>query len=135
MQSPATREYKKTSMTVLAGYFVIFGGTMFAVDRFHPTGLSLYAFAVLPMIPLVTVFLLTARYLVAEKDDFKRDLFMRCLLSGTAASLTVNLFAGFLRIFGWKGSLMPFTELYVFCLFVILAKLTHRFSNPLPAEG
>jgi hypothetical protein len=134
MQSPATRKLKKRSMFVMGCYFVIFLGTMFLVDRLHPSGWYLYFLAALPTVPIIKVFFLTGEYLGTEKDDFKRDLMMRCILWGTGASLSLTLFMGFLRIFGWKGALPPFTEFYVFAIFMIFAKLSYRMFNPLPAD-
>ncbi len=134
MQSPATRKYKKKALLVMGCYFVVFLGTMFLVNRVHPTGWVLYALALLPTAPIVKVFFLTGEYLQTEKDDFKRDLMMRCLLWGTGASLSVTMFVSFLRIFGWKGMLPPFTEFYVFALSMAAAKLSYRVSNPLPAD-
>jgi hypothetical protein len=134
MKTPATRAYQKQSLTVLALYFLVFIGTDYMVDRTHPAGWQLFAFAVLPSIPLIRIFLLTAKYLKAERDDFKRDLVMRCLLAGAGACLSVNVFAGFLRIFGWHGQTPPFMELFAFCLAVLAAKLTYRIANPLPVE-
>jgi hypothetical protein len=134
MKSPATRAYQKRSFPVLASYFVIFIGTDLFVDRTHPVGWKLYACAALPFLPLLTTFLLTAAYLKAERDDFKRELVMRCLLWGAGASLSVNQFTGFLRIFGWQGRTPPFMELFAFCVAAVAAKITYRIANPLPAE-
>jgi hypothetical protein len=134
MKSPATRTYQKRSFTVMASYFVIFSGTFYFVYRVHPVGWELYACAALPFLPLLIVFMLTAAYLKAERDDFKRDLMMRCLLWGAGASMSLNLFMGFLRIFGWHGQLPPFGELFAFCLAVIAAKITYRVASPLPVE-
>ena len=134
MKSPETRTYQKRSYAVLASYFVIFSGTDYFVYRVHPVGWKLYACAALPFLPLLIVFLLTAAYLKAERDDFKRDLMMCCLLWGACASMSVNLFAGFLRIFGWHGQTPPFMELFAFCFAVLAAKITYKIANPLPAE-
>jgi hypothetical protein len=59
---------------------------------------------------------------------------MRCLLWGAGASMSVNVFAGFLRIFGWNGQAPPFSELFAFCVAAIAAKITYRVANPLPVE-
>jgi hypothetical protein len=134
MKSPATRAYQKRSFSVLASYFVIFTGTFLFVERVHPTGWELYVCAALPFLPLLTVFIFTAAYLKAERDEFKRELMMRCLLWGAGASLSVNVFAGFLRIFGWQGQTPPFMELFAFCIAAIAAKITYKIANPLPAE-
>jgi hypothetical protein len=134
MKTLATRVYMKRSYSVLASYFIILAITCYVVDRVHPVGWKLYACAALPFIPLLTIFLLTAAYLKAERDDFKRELVMRCLLWGAGASLLVNQFAGFLRIFGWQGRTPPFMELFAFCVAAVTAKITYRIANPLPAE-
>ena len=133
-KSPAARAYQKQSFTVLALYFVVFTGTDYLVDRIHPSGWALFAFALFPSLPLIEIFYLTGKYLKAERDDFKRDLVMRCLLAGAGACLSVNAFAGFLRIFGWHGQTPPFMELFAFCFAAIVAKITYKIANPLPAE-
>jgi hypothetical protein len=134
MKSPASRAYMKRSYSALACYFVILFATYTIVDRMHPVGWKLYACAALPFLPLLTTFLLTAAYLKAERDDFKRELVMRCLLWGAGASLSVSQFTGFLRIFGWQGRTPPFMELFAFCGAAVAAKITYRIANPLPAE-
>jgi hypothetical protein len=134
MKSPATRAYQKRSYAVLASYFVIFAGTDLFVDRVHPVGWELYACVAVPFVPLLTVFILTGVYLKAERDEFKRELMMRCLLWGAGACLSVNVFSGFLRIFGWHGQTPPFMELFAFCIAAIAAKFTYRVANPLPGE-
>ena len=77
---------------------------------------ELFACAALPFLPLLTVFILTGAYLKAERDEFKRELVMRCLLWGAGASMSVNLFLGFLRIFGWSGQTPPFWSCLRFAL-------------------
>jgi hypothetical protein len=134
MKSPATRAYQKQTFTVLALYFVVFCGTKYLVDRLHPAGWQLFAFAVLPSLPLIAMFYLTGKYLKAERDDFKRELIMRCLLAGAGTCLSVNVIAGYLRIFGWHGQTLPFMELIAFCLGALAAKITYKIANPLPAE-
>lgn len=134
MRTAAKKRYQRRAMIVLGGYFATFTGTFLFVQHAHPTGAELYALAALPFVPLFVVFVLTAVYLREERDEFGRELVMRCLLWGAGASMSVNMFVGFLRILGWAGHAPPFAELYAFCLAVVLAKITHRISNPLPAE-
>ena len=134
MKTTAKKTYQRRAMVTLAGYFATFTGRFVFVQHAHPTGAELFAAAALPFVPLGIVFLLTAIYLREERDEFCRELMMRCLLWGAGASLSVNLFFGFLRIFGWSGQPPPFADLYAFCIAVVLAKITYRMSNPLPAE-
>ena len=134
MKTAAKKTYMRRSLMVLAGYFVAFSGTLWYVQHAHPTGAELYALAALPSVPLFVTFVLTALYLREERDEFCRELMMRCLLWGAGASLSVNVFLGFLRIFGWTGQAPAFAELFAFCAAVIAAKITHKLTNPLPAE-
>jgi hypothetical protein len=134
MQSPATRRLRKEGLTVVAAYFVVFICS-FCVDmKLHATGLSLWALAVLPVIPMVGVIVVFGRYLRDERDEFKRDVVVRCLLWGTAGCVAVDLLSGFLRIYGWTGEFPPFTSFSVFFVFMIAAKLSYRAKNRVPVD-
>ncbi|AEU35420.1 hypothetical protein AciX8_1074 [Granulicella mallensis MP5ACTX8] len=134
MLSPAARKYRKTSFMVLAGYLVLFPAASYVADRIHPTGAVLWMLAVLPVLPILGVMSLMGQYLRNEKDEYKRDLAVRCLLWGTAGMVIVNLFSTYLRIFGWNGQLFPFSEFFVFLGFMLVAKISYRMSNRVPAD-
>jgi hypothetical protein len=129
MITAAAKKLKRTAMRVMATYFVLFAGADYVAYKLHPAGISLWLLAAVPVAPILIVTVLMGRYLGEEKDDYKRDLTMRCLLWGTSGALMVNFFAGFLRIFGWKGQLFPFTEFFVFAVMMMAAKLSYRASN------
>jgi hypothetical protein len=133
MMSPAARQLRKSGLTVMAGYFLIFTATFYANVRLHPTGAVLWILASLPVIPILIVIVLMGRYLRDERDEYKRDLAIRCLLWGTAGCIAVNFFSGFLAIYGWKGELPPFSAFWVFFIFMMAAKLSYRAQNR-PAE-
>jgi len=133
MLTPAARQLKKSSMTVMASYFLIFAGTFYTNVRLHPTGALLWILASLPVIPILIVIVLMGRYLRDESDEYKRDLAIRCLLWGTAGCIAVNFLSGLLAIYGWKGELPPFSAFWVFFVFVMAAKLSYRVKNR-PAE-
>ena len=118
----------------MATYFVLFSAADYAAIKLHPRGVSLWLLAVVPVVPILIVTVLMGRYLVEEKDGYKRDLTMRCLLWGTSGALMVNFLAGFLRIFGWKGQLFPFTEFFVFAAMMLVAKFSYRASNMGPED-
>jgi hypothetical protein len=132
--SPATRRLKKSGFTVTAAYFVIFGASFYANMRLQPTGWLLWLLASLPVLPILGVIVLFGRYLRDEKDEYKRDLTMRCLLWGTAGSLSVTMLESFLQIFGWKGQFPPFSAFWMFFVFLIAAKFTYRAHNRVPAD-
>jgi hypothetical protein len=134
MLSPVARKFRKASLTVLGSYFLIFLSANYAAERVHPAGTLLCVLAALPVIPILVIVLLFGQYLREEKDEYKRDLAVRCLLWGTGGTLLMNFFAGFLRIFGWKGQMFPFTDFFVFALLVIAAKVSYRAANRVPAD-
>jgi hypothetical protein len=134
MLSPVARKYRKTAFSVLASYFVLFPIANYVAVKMHPAGVALWMLAAAPMLPIVGVVFLLGRYLRQEKDGYKRDLTVRCLLWGAAGAVMVNLFSGYLRIFGWKGQLFPFTEFFVFALCMLAAKLSYRTANRVPAD-
>ena len=121
-------------MITLAAYFVVFALSDYLVFRTQPTGASLWLLSALPVFPMLYVIALIGRYLREERDEFKRDLCVRCLLWGAAGAMAVDLLSGFLHIFGWKGQLVPFSELFVFAALMLAAKLTYRISHRVPAN-
>jgi len=134
MMSPAARRYRKTGLSVLASYFVLFPLANYVAERRHPEGVVLWLLAAMPLLPIAVVVMLLGRYLREEKDGYKRDLAVRCLLWGSAGAVMVNLFSGFLKIFGWKGQLFPFTEVFLFALMMLATKLSYRVANRVPVD-
>lgn len=131
----AQRRYLQGGLGVLITYFGFFFSTITAVHRFHPHGWRLYLAAALPSFPILGFIFVVARYLREETDGFERDMLVRCMLWGTAVVMAVNMFSGFLRIYGWSAQLPPFTEYFAFCITVLVAKFTYRFSNRVPADA
>lgn len=128
-KSAASRLYKNRVRYVMAGYFVLFLGTMLTVSRLHPGGWELYGLALLPTAPILAVFYLQGLYLRAEKDEYIRELTMRSLLFGTAGALSVVMYDGFLRIVGWHGHMPAFMPFWVFFGMVAIARLTNKMAN------
>lgn len=135
MQTVASRRLRKPLIWFLVGYEAIFAATFYAVHRLHPTGAALVALAILPVLPMVAMFVLFARYLRDETDGYKREVAIRCVLWGTAGSMSLHFFLNFLRLFDWKGQAPPFSELWVFALCALIAKLSYRAANRVPAEA
>ena len=135
MRSLAARKYMKTNYIVMTGYLVVFSVADYVAYRVHPTGIVLWMLAALPALPFVGAISVTGQYLRNEKDEYKRDLAVRCLLWGTAGIVIVNLFSSFLRLFGWTGHFFPFSEFYVFLLLALVAKISYRAANRVPADA
>jgi hypothetical protein len=134
MKTPAKKAYQRRTMLALAAYFPTFAGTYLFVTHVRPCGVALVACAVLPFLPLFAVFVMTGQYLAEERDEFGRDLVVRCLLWGAGASLSANVFLGYLRIFGFPWQAPPFVELVAFSVAAVAAGVSYRMANRLPAE-
>lgn len=134
MMSLASRRLRKTGLWTMGGYFVLFFSTFYANVRLHPHGMMLWVLAALPVLPVLFVIVLFGRYLRDESDEYKRELTMRFLLWGTAGCLAVNMLAGFLTIYGWKGALPPFSGFWAFFVFMLAAKMKYKVSNPVPGD-
>jgi len=56
----------------------------------HVTGVPAYLLGVLPAAPIVLALLVTGAYLVEEKDEFQRNLYIQALLGGMAMTLSLT---------------------------------------------
>ena len=130
----ASRRLKRAGLWTVGWYFLVFLSTFYANARLHPQGVMLWVLAVLPVLPMLFAIVLFGRYLRDESDEYKRELTMRFLLWGTAGCLAVNMLAGFLAIYGWKGALPPFSGFWAFFVFMLAAKMKYKASNPVPAD-
>ncbi len=134
-RSLAQRKYLQRGALVLGSYFALLASAVLMTHHLHPQGWLLYAVALMPSLPMCALFVIVARYLHEERDEFQRDLVIRCLLWGVAAMLVVELFTGFLHNFGWQGTLPPFTGFYAFCISMLIAKFTYRFQNRVSGDA
>jgi hypothetical protein len=135
MQSPASRRLRKEGLMFVGAYFVVFLGSFYLDMRLHATGVVLWALAVLPVLPIIGVIVLFGRYLRDERDEFKRDVVVRCLLWGMSGCLAVDMLSNYARIYGWQSDFPPFTSFWVFFLFMMAAKLSYRAKNRVPEEA
>jgi hypothetical protein len=118
----------------VGGYFAIFFASFYVNFRLHPAGVGLWILASLPVLPILAVLVLMGRYLRDERDEFKRDMVVRCLLWGMTGYFAVNMLADYLHIYGWKGMFPPFTGFWVFFVFMFAAKMSYRARNRAPVE-
>jgi hypothetical protein len=131
----AKKSLIRRGAVVLVVYELVFVGTMFWVDRAKPAGTMLFMIALLPTLTVLGLIATLGRYLGEEVDEFHRQLVVRCLLWGVAAVMTSVCFHCFLQLFGWKGSWPAGVELGVFVLAMLVAKLTYRVANRVPADA
>lgn len=128
-ENAAQRRYYQGSLGVGLSYFGLFISSMLYSHRFHPLGWRLYLAAFLPTISIVCFLYIVGRYLREETDEFVRDQFIRSLLWAIAAVMAFAMFIGFLRTYGWQGSINPFAEYYVFCGTLLIAKFAYKFRD------
>ncbi|MGC2301392.1 MAG: hypothetical protein WA476_21480 [Acidobacteriaceae bacterium] len=87
----------------------------------HVAGMPAYLLAVLPAAPIVLALLATGAYLMEEKDEFQRNLYVQALLGGIALTLSLTTVWGNLEDF----VLVPHLDLIwvypMFWIFVVLA--------------
>ena len=135
MKTATSLKLRKSILIGVVLYEIVFTGTYYAIHRLHPAGPVLVALAVMTTLPVILMYIFVGRYLREERDEYKRDLAVRCVLWGTAGAMSVQFFANFLRIFDWKGQLPLFTEFWVFALFMLVAKFSYRASNRVPVDA
>jgi len=128
-QSAARKRYQRTMLVDMLSYVLILYGVEAFVRRHHPVGTELYALAALPSIPIIAVLVAVGIYLRDEKDEYQRDLTVKCMLWGTAGVLALTTFLSFLHSFGWVGSVPPFTEFMTFWVLVAAAKGFYKLTN------
>jgi len=129
--SKAAKAYLWNMRLVMGSYILVIVGTVYYARKYHPQGFALYALACLPMAPVLAMLATIARYLHDETDEYERDMTVRAMLWGIAATLAVSSFASFLRSFGWEHALPAFTEFLVFFVVMGLAKSISKMSNRL----
>jgi hypothetical protein len=104
----AQRRYNLSVILLMTGYVLILVGVISFFQNSAPTGLSAYAAAVLPALPIVGVFFVMGRYLVDERDEYLRQRVVRQALIATGFALSVATVWGFLESF----RLVPHVDAY-----------------------
>ena len=109
--NPAMRRYTwSVTLLMMAYVLVLFGVNAFFANS-EPTGVSAYAAAALPALPVIGVFFVIGRLLVdLRSDEYVRMLLVRQTLIATGFSLTIATVWGFLESF----DLAPHFEAYWF---------------------
>jgi len=133
-KSKASKRYQISVLIEMAAYVLILLGEKTLLGHHNPVGIELYALAALPTVPIIAVLVAVGIYLRDEKDEYQRDLMVQSLLWGTAGVLSISTFIAFLRVFGWTGSVSPFTEFIAFWILVSVAKTFHRMTNRVPTD-
>ena len=132
--NPAKRRYLRSSVGIALSYMGLVLSSRLSVNRWHPQGWHLYLAAALPTIPLLCFAYVVGRYLREERDEYQRDVVIRGMLWGSAAALSVSVFASFLRAYGWTGALPEFSEFMIFWLTAAVVKVVYRMRDKAAAD-
>ena len=101
--NPAQRRYNRSVLLLSLAYALILFGVITFFKNSSPTGLSAYAAAILPALPIIGVFFAMGRYLVEEQDEYVRMLMVRQVLWAMGFTLSCATIWGFLDNFGLVG--------------------------------
>ena len=107
-KSPEMRRYTRGVLLLMTGYVLILVGVNAFFRTAHPTGISAYAAAILPALPIIGVFAVIGRLLVELRDEYIRVLLVRQMLIATGFMLSVATAWGFLEAF----RLVPHVDAY-----------------------
>ena len=99
----AQRRYNRSVLLLSLAYALILFGVITFFKNSSPTGLSAYAAAILPALPIVGIFAVMGRYLSDEQDEFVRMLTVRQTLYASAFALSIATIWGFLENFDLVG--------------------------------
>ena len=97
--NPVQRRYNRSVILLSLAYALILFGVITFFKNSSPTGLSAYAAAILPALPIIGVFFAMGRYLVDEQDEYLRMLTVRQTLWASGFMLSVATIWGFLENF------------------------------------
>src|SRR3954471_21912881 len=97
--SAAKRRYNRTVLILMFAYMLILFGVIIFFKNSSPTGVSAYAAAILPALPIIGVFVAIGRYLLDEQDEYIRMLMVRQTLWASGFALSVATIWGFLESF------------------------------------
>ncbi len=114
---------------LLAAYFATFFGVAWYVHHHHPQGAALYLCTALPWITMCGFIAATGRYLYEERDGYRREIAMRCLLWGAAGAMATNFFVMLLHTFGWRGQASWFLEICVFAAASGAARVSYEVAD------
>jgi hypothetical protein len=131
----AKKTMMKRGFSLVGVYYAVFLAALWWSHTKHPPTPVMAALAVLTAVPILGVMAQMGRYLREEPDEFHRELVTRCLLWGAGAVMTSVSIHLFLGLYGWNGRWSPMVEFGVFVLAMLVAKVTYKLANRLPAEA
>jgi hypothetical protein len=95
--NPAARRFTYRFIVAMLLYAVFSVLSICGLLLWHPTGILIWLWALLPALPIGGAVFLTRRYMSEEKDEFQRAFLVQSLLGGIGATLIVTTAWGFLE--------------------------------------
>jgi hypothetical protein len=97
--TPAVRRYNVRFIASMLVYAALILLTVWTFKHRPPTGVLAWLLAILPSLPIVGGLVAAGLYLVEEKDEIQRTIFVESMLWSIGATLTVTTVWGFLENF------------------------------------
>lgn len=129
--SPAARRYLKRFVPTMLAYLAALFGANYAIETLHPTGMALFALAILPALPIVGVIAVIGLYVIEETDEYVRQTIVSSMLAGLAIMLSVATVWGFLEEAGVVPHLAGYWAFVIWCGAWGLAQCGYRLRDRL----
>ena len=97
--TPAVRRYNRRFIASMLVYCALILFTVWTFKHRPPTGVLAWLLAILPSLPIIGGLAAAGLYLVEEKDEFQRTIFVESMLMGIGVTLAVTTVWGFLENF------------------------------------
>ena len=110
--TPAMRRYTRRAMVMSFGYVLTLFAALGTTRHITIEGPLLWAFALLPTVPIIGLIWAIARLLIEETDEFQRMRMVRASLIASGLVLVAATLWGFLEMFGlvphvWLWAVFP----------------------------
>jgi hypothetical protein len=99
-RSAAAQRYGRRIWPTMLSYVVLLVLAIWALESQAIGGVTRYAIALLPSIPLIGVIALVAQAISTETDEFQRAIWAEAVLWGTGTTMVATTVWGFLEMAG-----------------------------------
>ena len=127
-RNAAQRRYQKTVILLSIAYMLSLFGVVSFFKNSNPTGLSAYAAAILPAVPIIGIFVAIGRYLLDEEDEYIRSLMVRQTLWASGFPVSVATIWGFLESFEVVGHIEAFYIAVIWFFGLAVGALINRLT-------
>jgi hypothetical protein len=127
--APSEKRYLLRLAIFMALYVALLYPVNWAAHHGHmPTGVWLYAAAVLPALPVLGAIWAMMRFLIEEEDEYKRFLRVRSFIWATGLAIAIMTVWGFLEDL---AKVPPLPPMYPFFIFLACVGVVHGLTEAL----